>query len=57
MNVYFNDIEYEIPEDEYERFSYLKRKISFAQENNWVEMFRGYTVVLKAEFKKYKVKK
>ena len=54
MIVSFNNKNYDIPGEEYERFEYLKRKVRVAQENNWIEMFRGYTVTIEAEFKKYK---
>lgn len=55
MKVRFDDCTYEIPEEEYERFEYLKRKVAIAQEGNWEEMLRGYTIVLKGEYKKYMV--
>ena len=53
--VRFNDQAYKIPLEQYERFEYLRRKILYAEENGWVEMERGYTVVLKGEFKGYRV--
>jgi hypothetical protein len=47
---------YNPPEELKERFDYLVSKIEYAKENNWLEMYCGYTVMLKSEFEKYKVK-
>jgi hypothetical protein len=47
---------YNPPEELKERFDHLVSKIEYAKDNNWVEMFRGYSVALETEFKNYKVK-
>ena len=33
-----------------ERYQYLKRKVAYAKENGFTEMYRGYSILLKAEF-------
>ena len=47
---------YDPPEHLKERFDYLVRKIKFALDNGWIEMYNGYSILLREEFKEYTMK-
>ena len=47
---------YDPPEHLKERFDYLVRKIKFALDNDHKEMYNGYSVLLREEFKNYTIK-
>ena len=44
---------YNIPIELLDRFNYLVKKIEYARENDFIELYRGYSKVLEKEFEKY----
>lgn len=55
MNREYDGRRYEIPLSLVERFEYVTNKLKYAKEGNFIELYRGYTVVFNAEFSKYEL--
>lgn len=53
MNTSFQGKEYEIPLSLMERFEHLTKKIQYAKDEDFIELYRGYTIVFNCEFEKY----
>jgi len=53
MNRLFEGKAYEIPLGLMERFEHLTDKLTYAKQENFVELYRGYSVVFNSEFSRY----
>jgi len=47
---------YEFPEELSERWDFLTTKLVYAEQENFEELLRGYSIVFKYEFGQYEIK-
>jgi len=55
MNKQFEGNQYEVPLHLMERFDQLTTKLIYAKQENFTELYCGYSIVFKAEFDEYRV--